>query len=561
MEINNKNLHKLEQEKFLKELKKKKIEIKNLHGAGGFIKKYGFVYEPLGKYRYVFKLNGLKGIGIAKRIATLECKCGTITKKEVKKKEALIRCICGETKKVESEWILDIGVPEINLKFDKNQEPFEEVIFFVPNEKSLEFWLNNYIVNEKKEINEKFVFNALIDFFKEFFVLPIEDQYKILALASMQSYLTEIIDVVFYLSIGGETGSGKTALLEALAETCRHGLLSADISASGIARCVEKFKLSLMIDEIDKKEGEDIEGICRQGYRKGQVYIRMKPKTYEPQFFKPFGFKAFSYRSGVSDDLQNRSFEISLKKTKNVEIPVKNLFRKQYIIKNINFPLNISELLFFWYLDNIKYIYSISPFFNIEEIDNVSDVNSVNKVYTVNVNKDQYIYNNKEEEGGENIYIQKPVYLHYNVYTIYKSHLSGRNVELAYISLMLLDLFSVNEKESIVKLLEEKQEFEEGNKETSWMGLLKDVLRENYNFAKEKEGVKYVIYRDLINRYIMRMREIYHIVPSDRQIKKMLKEIGFINGINKKLIRIGEDNYPRLCLIYDKTIKDSLNVE
>jgi hypothetical protein len=58
---------------------------------------------------------------------------------------------------------------------------------------------------------------------------------------------------------------------------------------------------------INKHVIDDVFKILRTGYRKGQKYIRAKPKTFEPETFDCYGAKAFNYRSDIADDLKNRS--------------------------------------------------------------------------------------------------------------------------------------------------------------------------------------------------------------------------------------------------------------
>jgi len=568
------DLHKIEQEKAKEEVKKLGEVNLVLHPAGGFDKETGLVYEPLGNRMYIFKIKGYKGVAEARKIAKITCpSCGT----EIVSPTKVIRCACGKEIRVEKlNWHLVTEFDNLNLIF--KGKPLEKVIFPVPSQAAVDYWLNNYLVDEKnKEIDAMYIFNVLKNYFKAFFDLPIERSYDILVLSVFQSWLVEILDVLFYVSISGETGSGKTALLEALLDVSRHGLVAANIKSAGIARCAERFKLSLGIDEIDSKKfkDDDVEGICRQGYRRGQFYIRMMPKSHEPEFFDVFGFKAFSYRSVIADDLQNRSIDVPISRTKNKEIPVINLFKQHF---------SPFELIFFWYMDNVADLYAQSPSFQkdmdkfeaedykkmteqekerfdeyVKEKKEGDIVNNVNNVKIVNVNNN--IYNNIIYNINRKTIARKTPYLHNFVNIINKHPIFGRNLEIAYLIYSLTQILGLDITEILVETIEQKQEMEEASQEEGWVGLLKELLAQEFENAEIKDDIKVIPYKSIISKYIRRMKEVYENVPSQHQIRKLLRQIGFVDGINRKVVRIGTDNKPKLCLIYDAQIKENLGLK
>jgi len=571
-----KTKHQIMQEEAKKEIEKLGNIVIELHPAGGFDKENGFVYEPLGNLKYIFKFKNYKGIAEAKRMAIIKCpNCESILKIFQKTE----KCSCGRKINVIDEdfkWRLDTEFKNLDLIF--KGKPLEKVIFNVPSDSAVNYWLNNFLVDENnKEIDEKYVFNLLKSYFKAFFDLPLERSYDLLVLSVFQSWLVEIMDVLFYLSISGETGSGKTALLEAIMDVCRHGLLAANIKSAGIARCAERFKLSLAIDEIDSKKfkDDDVEGVCRQGYRRGQYYIRMMPKSHEPEFFNVFGFKAFSYRSGVSDDLQNRSIDVPINRTKNKEIPVINLFKQHF---------SPFELVFFWYLDNIANLYAQSPNFqkdmdkfeakedkkmtkqekewfnmymeekNKENINNLNNLNNINNI-NININ----ILNKIGINIDRNTIARKTPYLVKFIKIIKEHSIFGRNLEIAYLIYSLTQILSLDITEILVETIEQKQEIEEANQEEGWIGLLKELLVQEFENAVIKDDVKVIPYKNVISKYIRRMKEVYENVPSQHQIRKLLRQIGFVDGINRKVLWLGDK--AKLCLIYDAQIKENLGLK
>lgn len=540
-------IHELTQEEA-----KKNIQEINLilHPAGGFDKSSGFVYEPVGDYQYVWYYKGCKGLGIAKRYGYATCSaCGFGIKKDNGKIGDTVKCSCEKNVKLDKEtWTLNTGTP---IKAIFNGIPIKNIIYNVPQKESINFWLNNYLLNENEQkISFDDVFHALISFFKVYFDFPIEKEVDLLALSIIESWLVELLDVVFYVTVNGETGSGKTALLEAMGLVARHGMVAASIKSAGIARVTERYKLSLFIDEIDKlrTKDDDIEGICRQGYRRGQKYIRMAPKSLEPEFFDIFGFKAFSFRSEVADDLQNRSIDIPLVKSKSVDVPIMNLF-KQYF--------NPFELIFFWYLENAAELYVRSPNFSyrlkneISELNElVNNVNTVNTVNIVNVNNNNNIALNGHFSRGA--LIGKVPFLTNGINHINKMGILGRNAEIAYLVFSLSKILNFDLNEVIKSSLNQKQEMEDANKDSGWIGMLKEILIEQYNYAENKDGIKYIPYAKVMKAYAYKMRDVYGNIPSEFQLKKLLRQLGFVDGINRKVVRINERT--ALCLVYDAEV-------
>ena len=84
---------------------------------------------------------------------------------------------------------------------------------------------------------------------------------------------------------------------------------------------------------------------------------------------------------------------------------------------------------------------------------------------------------------------------------------------------------------------------------------------QEFENAVIKDDVKVIPYKNVISKYVRRMKEVYENVPSQHQIRKLLRQIGFVDSINRKVIRIGADNKPKLCLIYDIQIKENLGIK
>lgn len=102
-----------------------------------------------------------------------------------------------------------------------------------------------------------------------------------------------------------EKACGKTQLLTVTGELVPRAAQAAGISSSVLFRMIERYKPTLLVDEIETvltKEAEDLRGILNAGHTRPSAYIwRSVPvgDDFEPKRFSVFGFKALA---GINAD-------------------------------------------------------------------------------------------------------------------------------------------------------------------------------------------------------------------------------------------------------------------
>ena len=102
-----------------------------------------------------------------------------------------------------------------------------------------------------------------------------------------------------------EKACGKTQLLTVTGELVPRPAQAAGISSSVLFRMIEKYKPTLLVDEIETvltKEAEDLRGILNAGHTRPSAYIWRSVAVgddFEPKRFSVFGFKALA---GINAD-------------------------------------------------------------------------------------------------------------------------------------------------------------------------------------------------------------------------------------------------------------------
>jgi len=497
-----------------------------LHPAGGLTET--FVYEPIAVGKYAYRTaDGKKGIAELKV--------------EFEDPE----------KQRRPHWFLEIQGEQHYFC----RKPPREWLFDMPLQGLVEKW----VADEKQSFTTEEIWKINNVYLRIFLDFPHEYEFSIALLFIQQSWLTEILPVVFYLGIKGEFGGGKTVTAEAITLVCRHGYLTGNLSPPFVARAIQDQKITLMVDELDSLAGtkdSDLNSIFRQGYRRGMKYSRVNPETLEPQNYYIFGPKLFTVHSEIEEALQTRTVPIHVRETDKPEYPIINM-DKQAIAKLI-YTEN-----FLWYLDNIL------AFRN----NDLHTLNSLaDQVDTVDI-VDLKNWSVQAEEHTstirETLYKRKKSPLKVGQLS-QLCQLAGRNVELMYQCFVLSNVVKVECDDDIVKTFQQKI-VEEGERiELGYLGMLKEVLADLW---KEKQGqsdyttgdgfVK-ISNKEIYDKYNQKLKNEYGQGVSPAKFKEFLLEFGFTDALNRTKLKvpIPEDSAPksRLCNIFTNRVLRKLGI-
>ncbi len=181
-----------------------------------------------------------------------------------------------------------------------------------------------------------------IDFTEEAF-------YHVVTAFIVASWRINDFDSVPYLLFLGEFESGKTRALEVLSELCYHAIKTSSISPAGLVRLVDKYKVTLLVDETEVLNTEsktELVGILNSGYKVGDNYIRAKQDSVDLEYWKTFGFKALAGTQDFTKTLNSRCIEIPMERArpirKKIDQQKASELRMQlldYRLKNLFKPL------------------------------------------------------------------------------------------------------------------------------------------------------------------------------------------------------------------------------
>lgn len=114
-----------------------------------------------------------------------------------------------------------------------------------------------------------------------------------------------------------EKRCGKSQLLTLISLMSKRSLPSSNITAAALFRCIEKYKPTLIIDEVDTfvNDNEDLRGVLNAGHSRDNPYIiRCAGDDNEPKEFFVYGAKALSGIGKIPSTLMDRSISLTLRR-------------------------------------------------------------------------------------------------------------------------------------------------------------------------------------------------------------------------------------------------------
>lgn len=166
------------------------------------------------------------------------------------------------------------------------------------------------------------LFNELKAFIAEHVDFPDDKCYYILSAFIIASWRAEDFETAPYLLFLGDFGSGKTRALEVLQELCYRALVSASISTAALVRLLQKYRVTVLIDETElfnskskySDSKQELVAILNSGYKRGQFYTRAKPDSDDIELWKTFGFKALAGTQDFVQTLNSRCIPIPMER-------------------------------------------------------------------------------------------------------------------------------------------------------------------------------------------------------------------------------------------------------
>ncbi|MEM3632991.1 MAG: hypothetical protein QXN36_02130, partial [Candidatus Bathyarchaeia archaeon] len=395
-------------------------------------------------------------------------------------------------------------------------------------------------------------------YLRTFLDFPRPFEFSVTQLFIQQTWLVELLPVVFYLGVKGEFGGGKTVTGETIVLVCKHGYLTGNLSPPFVARAVQEHKITLMVDELDAVAGtkdSDLNCIFRQGYRRGLKYSRVNPEKLETESYMVFGPKLFTVHSEIEEALQTRTVPIHVRETSNPQYPIVNLDKA-------SFAEYVYTENFLWYLDNaLTFKRNDLHAINGSQLDILDTLDLKISDCNIDIQAEklrQLLFENK-----------KTLLLEGQVNQV--SQVSGRNTELMFLCFALSNLLKIQCDDDIVKTFQQKLLEESERTEIGLIGVLRQVLTDLWNEKKEnkdyitEDGLVKISNKEIYDKYNQVLKKEYGQGVSPAKFKEFMLEFGFSDALNRTKLEVPVPGDPekksRLCNIFTERVLRKLGIE
>lgn len=195
--------------------------------------------------------------------------------------------------------------------------------------------------------------------------LPYHEDYTILSLAVVATYLQSVFDAVPLFLVTGPKGSGKTELGHAMCNICANANLIGQGSAAAIARLIDISRGFVCIDDLEgignRGKGNDaafsdlVQGL-KLSYKKAtskKLWIDMK--TQATRWLDFYGIKMINNTTGVDEILGSRMITIRTRQMNRWE---KDEWEKHRTKVSVP-PAGLRDELHIWAFEHCKEVYKL----------------------------------------------------------------------------------------------------------------------------------------------------------------------------------------------------------
>lgn len=154
-------------------------------------------------------------------------------------------------------------------------------------------------------------------------VLPGEDEYKAVTLWVAYTHFIEAFDSAPRLVVRSpHKRSGKTRLLEVVAEMVYHPLRAMNVSTAYLFRSLHEQDRTLLLDEVDALFGttvkavqnEDLRAILNAGFQRGNPVGRISGPNLQPVEYSTFAPVAMAGIGDLPDTIEDRAVIIRMRR-------------------------------------------------------------------------------------------------------------------------------------------------------------------------------------------------------------------------------------------------------
>lgn len=199
------------------------------------------------------------------------------------------------------------------------------------------------------------IINDLVNLIREQIWLPNNDDYLLMALVVVMTYVQDVFEAVPLVLATGAAGSGKSQLGDLVVKVGCNGISVGETSAATLTRTLEQHRGFLFLDDVEKIRQkvtnagatDDFLQILKVSYKKSTATRAVTdPKSMEVRMLNFFGIKFMTNTMGIEDILQTRAYVIHTRRAP------KGLFSPKLL--DIERTDNLQRELHAWAMDNIQ---------------------------------------------------------------------------------------------------------------------------------------------------------------------------------------------------------------
>lgn len=202
------------------------------------------------------------------------------------------------------------------------------------------------------------VLTAICDTIRRFMVLP-EHAAEAVALWVMFAHAHDAAEHSPILAIESpEKRCGKTTLLNIISKLVPVPFPAANITTAAIFRSIEKYKPTLLLDEVETfiRDKEEMRGVLNSGFtRESAIVVRTVGDAHDPQPFNTWCPKVGALIGKLPETLQDRAIVLVLRRSLPSEKP------ERFTRRHHNELHELRAKATRWAIDNIETLRDVEP--------------------------------------------------------------------------------------------------------------------------------------------------------------------------------------------------------
>ncbi|MFQ5532100.1 MAG: hypothetical protein ACE5ES_05795, partial [Candidatus Nanoarchaeia archaeon] len=204
--------------------------------------------------------------------------------------------------------------------------------------------INDFINNEHSQKTLQETYDEIKDQLKYYIELSDEREYDLVVCWIIATYFHQVFNTFPYLFLNATKQAGKTKLLTFCSCLAFNAVPTLCQTGASLFRMTQELRPTFLLDETEKfgkKDENDYRSLLLARYKKGMKVWRIEEESYNnkkvrvARGYEVYGPTLLSNISGLDDVLEDRTINITLKRTKNFlianrEIEIDNKCWEEY---------------------------------------------------------------------------------------------------------------------------------------------------------------------------------------------------------------------------------------